>query len=248
MKYHSPFSTIIISIAVLLVFLTVAVLTVAALSMTSPTLILANELMDRLEASDSDLSISFGSIDRNLRDGVFISDLLIGYKGEEAASFGHITAHMGLFQLIRYALFGTGNLSIEASGGRISITEEMIGGDGGESVDVDADLGFLDKYSISGRYQMGDFTATRKKGFWSKEYGIAGYTSGSIVIQLMAEKEPALPLGSDKRKLVVASYKRVAIDAFEPVELLTFPLDGMSENYIPYDKPDDSGKLHLYGY
>lgn len=149
MKYHSPFSTIIISIAVLLVFLTVAVLTVAALSMTSPTLILANELMDKLEASDSDLSISFGSIDRNLRDGVFISDLSIGYKGEEAASFGHITAHMGLFQLIRYALFGTGNLSIEASGGRISITEEMIGGDGGDSEGGNADLGFLDKYSIS---------------------------------------------------------------------------------------------------
>ena len=97
----------------------------------------------------------------------------------------------------------------------------------------------VDKYSISGRYQMGDFTATRKKGFWSKEYGIAGYTSGSIVIQLMAEKEPALPLGSDKRKLVVASYKRVAIDAFEPVELLTFPLDGMSENYIPYEVGDE---------
>lgn len=93
----------------------------------------------------------------------------------------------------------------------------------------------VDKDSISGRYQMGDFTATRKKGFWSKEYGIASYTTGSIVIQLMAEKEPALPLGSDKRKLVVASYKRVAIDAFEPVELLTFPLDGMSENYIPYE-------------
>ena len=75
MKYHSPFSTIIISIAVLLVFLAVALLTVAALSMTSPTLILANELMEKLEASDSDISISFGSIDRNLRDRVFISDL-----------------------------------------------------------------------------------------------------------------------------------------------------------------------------
>ena len=68
MKYHSPFSTIIISIAVLLVFLAVALLTVAALSMTSPTLILANELMEKLESSDSDISISFGSIDRNLRD------------------------------------------------------------------------------------------------------------------------------------------------------------------------------------
>lgn len=149
MKYHSPFSTIIISIAVLLVFLAVALLTVAALSMTSPTLILANELMEKLEASDSDISISFGSIDRNLRDGVFISDLSVGYRGEEAASFERLTAHMGLFQLIRFAVLGTGNLSIEAEGGSISITEEMLEGGGGNHEGGLSDLGFLDRYSIS---------------------------------------------------------------------------------------------------
>ena len=147
MKYHSPFSTIIISIAVLLVFLTVAVMTVSVLSMTSPTLIITEELMDWLETSDSDITVSFGKIDRNLRDGVFITDLSIGYKGEEAASFSRITAHMGLFQLIRYAVFGTGDLSIEASGGRISITEEMLGNEEGGS--GEGDTGLLDRYSIS---------------------------------------------------------------------------------------------------
>ncbi len=151
MKYHSTFSTIIISLAVLLVFSSVALFTVFSLSMTSPTLILTNELMEKLESSGSDFSISFDRIDRNLRDGVSITGLEIGYRGEKAASFEHITAHMGFFQIIRYLVMGTGNLVIEAENGSISVTDSMIsggGGDGGKAGGA-PDLSFLDRYSLS---------------------------------------------------------------------------------------------------
>ena len=85
MKYHSTFSTIVISLAVLLVFSAVALAVVTVLSMTSPTLIATNEILDGLSSADTPLTVSFESIDRNFRDGVFINGLNIGYEGEDVA-------------------------------------------------------------------------------------------------------------------------------------------------------------------
>lgn len=93
----------------------------------------------------------------------------------------------------------------------------------------------VDNESLSGWYLEGDFSITSKQGFWSEDYGVAPYTTGSIGLELVAEKEPAIPLGCDNRKLIVSCYKRVAIDVFELVESLTLPLDGMPDNYIPYE-------------
>ena len=81
MKYHASFSTIIISLIVLLVFAAAAVFTVSNLSMTSPTLIITEKLLEEIAAADSDLSLSFGSIDRSFRDGITIRDIEVSYKG-----------------------------------------------------------------------------------------------------------------------------------------------------------------------
>ncbi len=133
MKYHSTFSTIVISLVVLLVFSAVALMVVSVLSMTSPTLIATNEILDGLSSADTPISVSFKSIDRNFRDGVFINGFAVGYEGEEIASFDRVTLHMGLFSLIRYVLLGTGELEIEAEGGSIAIPNmagEAEGGSG----------------------------------------------------------------------------------------------------------------------
>ena len=48
MKYHSPVSTVIISLIVLLLFASVALFAVFSIGMTSPTLIAADRIMDEL--------------------------------------------------------------------------------------------------------------------------------------------------------------------------------------------------------
>lgn len=149
-KYHSTFSTIAISIAVLLAFAAVALGVVAVLSMTSPTLIATNTILEELSSADTPLTISFGSMDRNFRDGVFINELEIGYEGESVASFDRVTVHMGLFSLLRYAAFGSGSLEVEAEGGTITIPEGMGGGSAGASDPSSFSLPpVLDNYSIT---------------------------------------------------------------------------------------------------
>ena len=80
MRYHSTFSTIAISIVVLLVFASVALFTVAVLSMTSPTLIATQELLKELEEHYAQLERYIAAINRTnsrtLVEGVPLSDLL----------------------------------------------------------------------------------------------------------------------------------------------------------------------------
>ena len=149
MKYHSPLSVIVISLAVLLVFAAVAFTAVFSIGMTSPTLILAGRIMDDLEASGSPVSISFDSIDRNLRDGVSIHGFTLGYGGKELLSLDSVTLHMGLLDILRFLAFGTGQLEIEGSGGSLSVPPipPVSGGDG---AGADAFLPpILSRYSLS---------------------------------------------------------------------------------------------------
>ena len=131
MRYHSTFSTIAISIVVLLVFASVALFTVAVLSMTSPTLIATQELLKELSDASTPVSLSFDSMDRNFRDGIFINGLEVSVGGEEVASFERVTVHMGLFSLIRYLVLGSGSLEIEAESGWVDIPMALLSGSGG---------------------------------------------------------------------------------------------------------------------
>ena len=121
MKYHSTLSTIVISISIALLFFIVSVFILASLNMTSPTLMLTNKIFEKWESVDSDISISFSSIERNLRDRVFINGIDIKYKGEEFLYFDTLELKRGLFSMIAYILSGNGVLDIEATGGRITV-------------------------------------------------------------------------------------------------------------------------------
>ena len=129
MKYHSPASTIIISLIVLVLFVAVAFFAVLSIGMTSPTLIVAELLMDDMRHAGSDISVSFESIERNLRDGIFINELEIGYRGEDVLTLDRVTVRMGILQLIRFALSGEGRLDIVGEGASFTLPSS-IGGDG----------------------------------------------------------------------------------------------------------------------
>ena len=149
MKYHATFSTIVISIVVLMVFASVALFTVAVLSMTSPTLIATTELLEDLGEADTSVTVTFESMDRNFRDGIFINGLEVGYEGESVATFGRVTVHMGLFSLIRYAVLGSGDLEIEAEDGRITVPLSLLSGSSsGESSSLSLPS-LPDQYSFS---------------------------------------------------------------------------------------------------
>ncbi len=148
MKYHSPVSTVIISLVVLLLFASVALFAVFSIGMTSPTLIAADRIMDELESMGGSVSISFDSMERNLRDGVFIHGFSVSYEGEEIIFLDTLTFRMGLFSLIRYAVLGDARLEAEGSGGFIRIPDIENGGSGqgGGTLSLPS---FLDNRGIS---------------------------------------------------------------------------------------------------
>ena len=123
MKYHSPISIIIISLIVLLLFVSVAFFAVFSIGLTSPTLIVTERLMSSLEKADSNLSFSFDSMERNLRGGFTINNLEVGYKDESVVSLERLRVHMGIPALLRYLVLGDGNLEIEGINGSISIPD-----------------------------------------------------------------------------------------------------------------------------
>ena len=134
MKYHSPLSIIIISIIVLLLFVSVAYFAVFSLGMTSPTLIVAEKLMDDLRASDSPLSFSFDSIDRNFKGGFTVNNIEVGYNGENVAEIETLRVHMGIPALVRYLITGSGHLEVEGMNGSIAIPAIAGGGAAGSGI------------------------------------------------------------------------------------------------------------------
>ena len=118
--------------------------------MTSPTLIATQELLKELSAASTPVSVSFDSMDRNFRDGIFINGLEVAVGGEEVASFESVTVHMGLFSLIRYLVLGSGNLEIEAQNGSVDIPMALLaGGGGGEADAVFSMPSIPEQYSFS---------------------------------------------------------------------------------------------------
>ena len=121
MKYHSPFSIIIISLAVLLVFASVALFAVFSIGMTSPTLITAERMMDGLRSIDSGVSVSFDSMDRSFSGGFTLRGFSVSMDGSEIVSLDEVRIRMGLGALLRYLAFGSGTIEIEGRGGSVSL-------------------------------------------------------------------------------------------------------------------------------
>lgn len=144
MKYHSTLSTVVISISIALLFLFVSGFILVSLNLTSPTLMLTNKLFDSWENANSDISIEFSSIERNLRDRVFINGLSISYKDEEMLYFDKLQLKRGLFSMIGYILSGNGVLDITGENGRIVIPNIVSENESSEINTIDKDpLSFL---------------------------------------------------------------------------------------------------------
>lgn len=140
MKYHSTASTIVISISIALMFILVSIFILTSLNMTSPTLMLTNKLFESWEELDSNISIEFTSIERNLRDRVYINGISIKYYDSEIAYFEDIEIKRGLFSLLRYALTGNGVLDIVAEHGKIQIPTIDNGNGGTSSFNIDKSI------------------------------------------------------------------------------------------------------------
>ena len=136
MKYHTTISTIIISVAVALMFASVGLFIITNLNMTSPTIIAANRLLKEIESVDSRLSVSFESMDRNFRDGVFINGFRIEYEKNEILYVRKLSINKGLFSLIRYFVSRNGLISLSADYASISVPEGLLSGSGAGRVSI----------------------------------------------------------------------------------------------------------------
>ena len=131
MKYHTTISTIIISVAVALLFASVGFFIIMNLNMTSPTLIAANKLLDGIESMDSRFSVSFESMDRNFRDGVFINGFRLEYDHNEILYVNKISLNKGLFSLIHYLISKKDLLYISADYAVLTVPKITETGDAG---------------------------------------------------------------------------------------------------------------------
>lgn len=138
MKFHSTVSTIIISISVALMFALVGFFIITNLNMTSPTLIAANELLNAVENIDSDVEISFSSMDRNFREGVFINEFEVRYKGDELFKADKVAIKKSLFSLIKYLIKRGDMLSISIDRAELFVPNS-IKGTSSESQSFDID-------------------------------------------------------------------------------------------------------------
>ena len=149
MKYHSPFSIIIISITVLLLFASVAFFAVFSIGMTSPTLIVTEKIMDNLRNSGTDISISFDSMDRNISSGLTIHNLSVSYQDNEIMALSEVRVHMGILSIFRYLITGEGSLDIEGMDGKVLIPPVLPSGNGSGGSSTSVFPPFLDNHQIS---------------------------------------------------------------------------------------------------
>ncbi len=126
MKYHSDFTTAIITIGILLVFALVSVFIISSLDMTSPTLLITQRLFTTLNEANSDIGVSFKNVSRNLQHQIVINELSLTYRGKDFLSFDRITVGTGLFQFLGYFVAKDNPLEIKFHNGKVFISEEML--------------------------------------------------------------------------------------------------------------------------
>lgn len=143
MKYHATISTILISVSVAIMFALVGFFIIISLNMTSPTLIAANRLLENIENIDSDIELSFSHMDRNFKEGVFINDLSIKYKGEDLFKADKVTLKKSLFELIAYLVRRGDLLQITVDNGTLIVPQKSSEKqDSNTSLSLDDDISF----------------------------------------------------------------------------------------------------------
>lgn len=144
MKYHTTFSTIVISLLVLLTFLAAVFFCIFSLNIDSPGLLLVNQLAGYV-GNDSGFTFSYSSIDRNLSQKIKINDISIEYMGDETVHIDSLTLYQNPFSLIYSVITGKGNMNVDVDGLTVTLENLMENaGDGGSSVSEESRLSIDD--------------------------------------------------------------------------------------------------------
>ncbi len=130
MKYHNNMKTILITCFVVLLFFSVSVFLLVALHLTSPTMIITDQLMKSISEVDSDFSLEFEGLERNFRDRVMLNNLRLYYKDEEFASFDKIEVKLGLFDAIAYIMNLGGSAEVNFRDGNVVLLDSFFGSSG----------------------------------------------------------------------------------------------------------------------
>ena len=126
MKFHSDVKTIIISFLVLLLFVLTSVFIISELNLTSPTLIITSRIFNGYRDLDSDISVEFSSMERNLRDRVRFNEVSVGYKGEKIAEFESLEVKIGLLQIVQYLFTGKTVPTVAAENGNVTVPSSLL--------------------------------------------------------------------------------------------------------------------------
>lgn len=126
MKFHCNFKTVLISLLIIIIFFFSSIFLLFEFNLTSPTLLLTDNLISSLSSSSSDFSISFASLERNFSSRVMVNDLSLSYKGESIASFDTVEVKLGLFDIISLLIGKNGNAIVNFNNGNIFLPDSII--------------------------------------------------------------------------------------------------------------------------
>lgn len=100
MKYHATFSTIAISVFVVIFFFFISIATVFVLNFDSPAYLLSNHVLNKI-ASFEPYSISFANLDSDLKNGISLNDVSIKLNDIEFAKIGRVRFATSYFSLFK---------------------------------------------------------------------------------------------------------------------------------------------------
>ncbi len=151
MKYHTTFSTIIISFLVLLTFLAAVLFCIFSLNIDSPGLLLVTQLSSYI-SNDSDFSLSYRSIDRNISRQIKINDISLEYRGDETVHIDSLTLYQNPFSLICSVITGKGNMNIDIDGLTVTLENMM----GSRDDDISSDSGGASSSAVASQLSIDD--------------------------------------------------------------------------------------------
>lgn len=114
MKYHATFSTIVISIIVLLLFTSVAVFTVYSLNILSPGFMISGYLLSKIPSLEP-YELSYKDI-TNLHNGITVENIDIGLNGETFLHLDSVKVSASVFQLVKGYLSKDMDLDVKIQG------------------------------------------------------------------------------------------------------------------------------------
>lgn len=125
MKYHSPIRIVILSLIIVLTFSFISLSSIFLFSAKSATELIVSSAFERLAEGD-DISISFSSLDRNIRGNITLNDVDLAVRGESILNIERVRLSTSFFSLIRSFFGASGVFNVDFYSPRISIGESEL--------------------------------------------------------------------------------------------------------------------------